>query len=183
MRWRCSPRPCPKDISRPPGPRPDRPESGCCRRPACVRSTSTRMSRSAMGRKSPHRPQVRRRSRRRISRTSRKPRVVMTPIFGPAPFEQGVGADGGAVHDRVERAGAAERIEAVHEPLRFVAAPRRHLRGAEAAVRGVEQEQVGEGAADVDPDDDVGIAHAGVPARAFAVASASRVPSSRSTTL
>ena len=41
------------------------------------------MSRSAIGTKSPHRPQVRRRSRRRISSVSRKPRVVMTPIFGP----------------------------------------------------------------------------------------------------
>ena len=51
---------------------------------ASVRSaTSSRMSRSAIGVKSPHRPQVRRRSRRRISSTSRKPRVVMTPIFGP----------------------------------------------------------------------------------------------------
>ena len=87
------------------------------------------------------------------------------------------------MHDRVDRGGAAERIEAVEEALRLVAAPRRHLRGAEAAVRRIEQEQVGERAADIDPDDDVAIAHAGVPARAFAVASASSEPSSRSTTL
>ena len=51
---------------------------------ASVRSsTSTRRSRSTIGVKSPHKPQVRRRSRRRISRTSRKPQVVITPIFGP----------------------------------------------------------------------------------------------------
>ena len=56
---------------------------GPCRPQACARDTSSRMSRSAIGVKSPHRPQVRRRSRRRISSTSRKPRVVMTPIFGP----------------------------------------------------------------------------------------------------
>ena len=142
---------------------------------ASVRSfTSTRMSRSAIGMKSPHRPQVRRRSRRRISRTSRKPRVVMTPIFGPRRSSSVLVPTVVPCTIECERAGAAERVEAVHEPLRLVAAPRRHLRGAEAAVRGIEQEQVGEGAADVDPDDDVGIAHAGVPARAFAVASASR---------
>ncbi len=51
---------------------------------ANVRSaTSRRRSRSAIGRNSPHRPQVLRRSRRRISKTSRKPRVVMTPMRGP----------------------------------------------------------------------------------------------------
>ena len=60
----------------------DRP-CGCVPSASVRSSTSRRMSRSAIGMKSPHRPQVRRRSRRRISSTSRKPRVVMTPIFGP----------------------------------------------------------------------------------------------------
>ena len=35
------------------------------------------------GMKSPHRPHVLGRSRRRISKTSRKPRVVMRPVLAP----------------------------------------------------------------------------------------------------
>ena len=51
---------------------------------ARVRSaTSSRMSRSTTGTKSPHRPQVCRRSRRRISSTSRKPAVVISPARAP----------------------------------------------------------------------------------------------------
>ena len=70
----------------------------------------------------------------------------------PAPLQQRVGADRGAVHDRALR-GAADRGEAVEKALRLVAAPRGHLRGRERARGGVEAEQVGERAADVDPDD------------------------------
>ena len=83
---------------------------------ASVRSsTSRRMSRSAIGVKSPHRPQVWRRSRRRISSTSRKPRVVMTPIFGAAPLQQRIGADRRAVDDRADAGDAAERAQAVEK--------------------------------------------------------------------
>ena len=127
---------------------------------ASVRSfTSTRMSRSAIGMKSPHRPQVRRRSRRRISSTSRKPRVVMTPIFGPRRSSSVLVPT--VVPCTIESiaGGAAERVEAVEEALRLVAAARRHLGGAEAAGRRIEQEQVGEGAADIDADDDAALAH------------------------
>ena len=139
------------------------------------------MSRSAIGVKSPHRPQVRRRSRRRISSTSRKPRVVMTPIFGPRRSSSALVPTVVPCTIESDRRGAAERAQAVEEALRLVAAARRHLGGAEAAGRRVEQEQVGEGAADIDADDDATLAH-GV-ARAFAVASASSEPSPRSTTL
>ena len=70
----------------------------------------------------------------------------------PAPLQQRVGADGRAVHDRSLRR-AADRAQAVEEALRLVAAPRRHLGGRERARRGIEAEQVGERAADIDPDD------------------------------
>jgi hypothetical protein len=51
---------------------------------ARVRSgTSARKSRGIAGTNSPHRPQVWRRSRRRISSTSRKPAVMMIPVFAP----------------------------------------------------------------------------------------------------
>ena len=51
---------------------------------ARVRSpTSSLMSRGTTGTNWPHRPQVCGRSRRRISRTSRKPVVVMTPVTAP----------------------------------------------------------------------------------------------------
>src|SRR5262249_57909458 len=97
-----------------------------------------------------------------------------------APLEQRVGADRGAVHDRADRGRAAQRREAVGEADRLVAAARRHLGGTEAAARGIEPEQVGEGAADVDADDDIAAHDA---ARSFAVAASSSEPSSRSTTL
>jgi hypothetical protein len=45
--------------------------------------TSRRRSRGTTGSNAPHRPQVLGRSRRRISSTSRKPRVVITPIRAP----------------------------------------------------------------------------------------------------
>src|SRR2546426_9078431 len=102
---------------------------------------------------------------------------------GAATLEQRVGADGGAVHDRIDGGTAAERFQAIQKALRLVAAMRRHLCGEEPAGRRIQQEQIGEGPADVDPDDDAATVHAGVPARAFTVASASSEPSSRSTTL
>ncbi len=83
--------------------------------------------------------------------------------------------------DRAHAGCAAESGEAVEEARRLVATPRRNLGGAELALRRIQQEQVGEGAADVDPDDDAVGGH--VLARAFAVASSSGVPFSRSTTL
>src|SRR5215470_17601003 len=97
----------------------------------------------------------------------------------PAPLEQRVGTDRGAVHDAAAGGGSAERREAIGKTDRLVAAARRHLRGAEAAARGVEPEKVGEGAADVDADDDA-VTH--VAARSAAVPSSSTAPSSRSTT-
>ena len=52
----------------------------------------------------------------------------------PAPLQQRVGADGGAVHDRADVAGAAERVRPLQEAVRLVAALRRHLGGAEACA-------------------------------------------------
>ena len=101
----------------------------------------------------------------------------------PAPFQERIGADGGAVHDRADGGHAAERAQAVEEALRLVAATRGHLGGAEYPRRRIEQEQVGEGSADVDADDCARPAHAEVRPRAAAVASASGDRSSRSTTL
>ena len=123
---------------------------------ASVRSgTSSRMSRSATGTKSPQRPQVCGRSRRRISSTSRKPAVVMTPSLRALAFQQRVGADRRTVDDRLEAGRAAKRAQAVHETHRLVAAVGRHLGGAERVGAGVEEEQVGEGAADIDADEGI----------------------------
>ena len=107
---------------------------------ASVRSsTSSRMSRSAIGVKSPHRPQVRRRSRRRISSTSRKPRVVMTPIFGAAPLQQRVGADRGAVHDRAARGTPPSARSPLRKPC--ASSPRREGTFAVVKVRAVESKR------------------------------------------
>ena len=120
---------------------------------ASVRSaTSSRMSRSAIGVKSPHRPQVRRRSRRRISSTSRKPRVVMTPIFGPRRSSSVLVPT--VVPCTIEPSGTPP---SARRPLRKPAAssPRRDGTFAVVKVRaaGSKREQVGERPADVDADD------------------------------
>src|SRR5262249_57388019 len=103
------------------------------------------------------------------------------PDLRAAALEQRVGPCGGAVHDGIDGADAAERFEAAQEALRLVAALGRHFCSAAAAGRRIEQEQVGEGPADVAPDAPTAPAHLG--ARAFAVASAASEPSSRSTAL
>ena len=72
------------------------------------------------------------------------------PHAGALAFEQGVGADSGAVDDGAEVLERAEGAEAGHEAGRFVAAVGRDFGGFEAAGLVVEQEHVGEGAADVD---------------------------------
>ena len=102
---------------------------------------------------------------------------------GAATLEQRVGADGGAMHDRVNGRGAAEHCQPVQKTLRLVAAMRRHLGGQESTGRRIQQKEIRKGAADIDSDDDAARAHAGFPARAFVVAPASSEPSSRSTTL
>jgi hypothetical protein len=101
----------------------------------------------------------------------------------PAPFQERIGADRGAVHDRADGAHAAERAQAVEEALRLVAATRGHFGGAECSCRRVEQKQVGESPAYIDADDRTRPAHAEVRPRAVAVASTSTDKSSRSTTL
>ena len=67
-------------------------------------------------------------------------------------LEQRVGADRGAVNDGAEIGDAAERLEPGEKARRLVAALRRHLGGPESPGRAVEQEEVGEGAADIDAD-------------------------------
>jgi hypothetical protein len=68
-------------------------------------------------------------------------------------FQQRVRADGRAVDDRLEPRGAAQRAQPVHEAHGLVAAVGRDLGGAEAVGARVEEEQVGEGAADIDTHD------------------------------
>ena len=76
----------------------------------------------------------------------------MTPIFGPRRSSSVLVPT--VVPCTIEPLrGAADRGEAVEKALRLVAAPRGHLRGRERARGGVEAEQVGERAADIDPDD------------------------------
>ena len=53
----------------------------------------------------------------------------------PAPLQQRIGADRGAVDDRAEVRDLAERVEPLHEAGRLVAALRRHLGGAESCAR------------------------------------------------
>ena len=55
-----------------------------------------------------------------------------------APFQQRVGADGGAVHDRAEALDGAEREQALQKTGRFIAALRRHLGDAEGARHVIE---------------------------------------------
>ena len=98
---------------------------------------------------------------------------------GTFPFQKRIGADRRAVHHRGEAADTAHRVQAVEEAGRLVAAPRRHLAGAERPRRWIEREEVGEGAADIHPDDR---AHAAPPSRSAAVAAASTVPSALTTT-
>ena len=83
--------------------------------------------------------------------------MVITPIFGPRRSSSALVPT--VVPCTIERdgRGTAERGETLlEEPGGLVAAARRDLAGAEAAACLVEQEQVGEGAADVDTDDDAG---------------------------
>ncbi len=122
---------------------------------ASVRSgTSSRRSRSATGAKSPHRPQVWRRSRRRISSTSRKPARGDHAEPRALALQQRIGADGGAMHDRAHRRPRRPRLAA--RPGSPTASSPRF--DGTFAVRSVPaassiQEQVGEGAADIDADD------------------------------
>ena len=120
---------------------------------ASVRSsTSSRRSRSAIGRNSPHNPQVWRRSRRRISSTSRKPRVVITPMRGPRRSNSVLVPTVVPCTIEPKLSMCAKACRPCEKARRFVAAVRRHFGDAEAARRLVETEQIGEGAADVDAD-------------------------------
>ena len=94
-----------------------------------------------------------------------------------------VGADRGAVDHRLEAARRlAERGQARHEAVRLVRGRRRHLGDAHAAGGWVHQQQVGEGAADVDPEAAAGrrLAHAPPPAPPPAPSSGAGRPRSSS---
>ena len=68
-------------------------------------------------------------------------------------LQHGVGADRGAVDDRLEAGRRlAERGEACHEAVGLVRRRRRHLGDAHGCGGGIDQEQVGKGAADIDPE-------------------------------
>ena len=79
--------------------------------------------------------------------------------FRPAPFQQRVGADRGAMHDRLHARRAAQRRSPLRNPS--ASSPRRDgtFARAERAASGIQQEQVGERAADIDPDNDATHAH------------------------
>ena len=93
-----------------------------------------------------------------------------------APFQQRVGADRGAVHDRAEAFDVSQGLQALQKARRLVAAVRRHFGDAEAARRLVETKQIGEGAADVDADGrlaGIALAHARASRRRRAVSALS----------
>ena len=86
----------------------------------------------------------------------------------PLALQHGVGADRGAVNDRLEPAcRLAERGEARHEAVRLVRRGRRHLGDAHGRRVRIDQQQVGEGAADIDPEPAAGgcVAHGLPPTR------------------
>ena len=87
------------------------------------------------------------RSWRAISITSAKPGVGDQRDGGAAPLEQGVGGDGRAVGEHVGRSSGAELVHGERDRPARVVGGRRHLD--DAAVVG---DEVGEGAAGVDPD-------------------------------
>src|SRR5262249_37316780 len=93
-----------------------------------------------------------------------------------------IGGNRRAMHDRRDGAHTADRVQPVEKTLRFVAAMRGHFGDAEAARGRIEQEQIGERAADVDADDRARHGHALVPARAAAAVCASSEPSAPTTT-
>ena len=69
----------------------------------------------------------------------------------PLALQHGVGADGGAVDHRLEfLRRLAERGEAGHEAVRLVGRRGRYLGDAHGARGRIDQQQVGEGAADID---------------------------------
>ena len=68
-------------------------------------------------------------------------------------LQHGVGADRGAVNDRLEPARRlAKRGKARHEPVGLVRRGGRHLGDAHGRRVRIDQQQVGEGAADIDPE-------------------------------
>ena len=69
---------------------------------------------------------------------------------GAFAFEQRIGAHRGAVHDGAEIGHRPELPQAFQKPHRLIAAIGRHLAGLELAGIGVEIEQIGERAADID---------------------------------
>ena len=68
-------------------------------------------------------------------------------------LEKRVGADGRAVDDRAHVLDRTEALQPLDESDRLVASVRRHLGDGEASLGFVEQEEVGEGAPDIDADD------------------------------
>src|SRR5262249_4940036 len=73
------------------------------------------------------------------------------PDGGAAPLHDSIGDYGGAVRDRGRRLGAEQRAEAVDHAALGAGWRRRDLAAHETTGRGADDE-VGEGAADVDPD-------------------------------
>ena len=155
---------------------------------ASVRSpTSMRRSRSAIGVKSPHSPQVRRRSRRRISSTSRKPRVVMIPIRAPRRSRMLLVPTVVPCTIEPETKPSARVRASSARPLRKPRASSPRCDGtlqiANVRAARVEQEKVGEGAAHIDAGDEPGVDHRGSLARRRNVASVSSAPSAPTATL
>ena len=105
----------------------------------------------------------------------------MTPIFGPRRSSSVLVPTVVPCTIEPMRAAPPSACRPLRKPC--ASSPRRDGTFAVRNVprRRIEQEQIGEGAADIDPDDDAALLM--VSARAFAVASASSEPSSRSTTL
>src|SRR5262249_45780449 len=77
--------------------------------------------------------------------------------LGALVLQQRVGADRRAVHDRRQRFHRPARGDPVEKAERLIAARRRHLVRAAGAGGFVEEEQIGERAADIDADDDIGL--------------------------
>ena len=96
---------------------------------------------------------MRGRSRRRISSTSRKPRVVITPMR--APLRSSSALVPTVVPWTIEPMSVdrSKPLQPLDEPDRLVAAMRWRLGGGETPLGFVEPEEVGEGSADIDAND------------------------------
>ena len=120
---------------------------------ASIRSgTSRRRSRAISGSNVPLSPYGVGRVRRPSSSTSRKPRVVISPAVAPLRSSSAFVAVVVSCTSTLIAGAMPALAQRGHHAVRLVAHGRRHLRDADRARGFVHEDEVGEGATDVDAD-------------------------------